>query len=173
MIARWPGKIQAGTESSEPVHLVDLFPTLLEITGSQGVNENIKPNDNLDGRSFVDILTGKPSGEDRDIFWHYPHYHHSRPASAIRSGRYKLIHFYEDGRQELYDLKEDIGEWHDISNTRPEVTRKLAGKLEHWLEDTEALLPVENRDYNYDLELLWGPRLNWKEIRQSGRKYGL
>lgn len=174
MIVRWPGKIQAGSESADPMHLVDLFPTFLEITGSHEVKGRIKGKGSpYDGRSIVDILTGKPSGEDRDIFWHYPHYHHSRPASAIRSDRYKLIHFYEDGRSELYDLETDIGEWTDISYTRPEVVRELAAKLENWLEDTEALLPVDNPEYNYDLELLWGPRLNWQEIRESNRKYGL
>jgi uncharacterized sulfatase len=173
LIFRWPGSILAGSVSHQPVHLVDLFPTFLEMAGIPAGSDHANAGHRLDGESILDNITGKPTFQDRDICWHYPHYHHSRPASAIRSGRYKLIRFYETGRQELFDLYTDIGEQYDISGTKPELTSILAEKLDSWLEHAGASMPAENPDYRYDQELLWGPRSSWKEIRNSGRKYGL
>ena len=173
LIVRWPGYIQAGSVTHHPVHLVDFFPTFLEVAGIRMGSDHTNAGQNLEGASILDILSGNEISQDRDICWHYPHYHHSRPASAIRSGRYKLIRFYETGHQELFDLKEDIGEQYDISETSPDITSILTKKLDRWLNDVGASMPAENPDYRYDQELLWGPRLSWKEIRSSGCRYGL
>ena len=127
LIFRWPGRIAAGSESHQPVHLVHLFPPYMEIAGTPVESEHTNAGRPSDGNSFLEILAGNPDVLDRDICWHYPHYHHSRPASAIRSGRYKLIRFYETGRQELFDLEKDIGEQNDISESSPEITSILSG----------------------------------------------
>jgi uncharacterized sulfatase len=173
LIFRWPGCISPGSVTHQPVHLVDLFPTFMEMAGIHRESDHVNAGQRLDGESILDIITGKPTFQDRDIYWHYPHYHHSRPASAIRSGRYKLIRYYETGRQELFDLEKDIGEQYDISGNNPELVSILAEKLDHWLEDARASMPAENPDYRYDQELLWGPRHKWQEIRDSDQKFGL
>lgn len=58
-----------------------------------------------------------------NMIWHYPHYLprlHAKPGSAIRIGDWKFIQFYEDGRQELYNLKRDIGESDNLAGRMPE-----------------------------------------------------
>ena len=78
----------------------------------------------VDGLSLVPAL--KQTGTvDRDaLYWHYPHYwggHPSRvqPFGAVRAGDWKLIEFYEDMRVELYNLKDDLGDTHDLAQTNP------------------------------------------------------
>jgi arylsulfatase A-like enzyme len=115
-----------------------------------------------DGRSIVQALSGGESTE-RTLFWHFPAYLEANrnmegpwrtaPASAIRRGRYKLIHFFEDGRSELYDLDEDIGEQNDLSVARPDVTRELFEALQAWWVETNAFIPTErNPEYATEFE---------------------
>ncbi|MBL4644203.1 MAG: DUF4976 domain-containing protein, partial [Flavobacteriaceae bacterium] len=70
------------------------------------------------------------------------------PASAIRSGDWKLIEFYEESRVELYNLKEDIGEYNDLANTHPEITKKLRIKLHAWRKKVNASEPTPNPNFN-------------------------
>jgi arylsulfatase A-like enzyme len=89
----------------------DFYPTLLELTGAE-----LKPEEHNDGVSLVPVLTGGTLPE-RPLIWHYPHYGNQggEPSSIIRLGDWKLIHYYEDGREELYNLKTDLEETTDIS----------------------------------------------------------
>jgi arylsulfatase A-like enzyme len=61
------------------------------------------------------------------LFWHFPHYHGSGniPSGAVRSGDYKLIEWFEDGSIELYNLKDDISEKHDLAASKPEKADEL------------------------------------------------
>ncbi|MBD3385498.1 DUF4976 domain-containing protein, partial [candidate division KSB1 bacterium] len=81
---------------------------------------------------------------DRDcLFWHYPHYSNQggNPGSAIRCGNYKLIKDYETERLELYDLKADIGEQHNLIDENPELALELHQKLQQWLDSVNARIP--------------------------------
>jgi arylsulfatase A len=105
LIVRWPGKIEASSQCDAVVTSVDFYPTFLDIAGAS------KPaGQPLDGQSLLPLLHGKGRFPDRAIYWHYPHYHHSTPAGAIRQGHWKLIEFFEDGKLELYNLREDLSE---------------------------------------------------------------
>ncbi|MDX1926289.1 MAG: DUF4976 domain-containing protein [Pirellulaceae bacterium] len=76
---------------------------------------------------------------------HYPHYDHapvSTPASAIRDGDWKLIHFSEDLHDEVYNLREDPSEQHDLAGKHPDKTSELAQKLREWLTAVDADLPT-------------------------------
>ncbi|MEA3337389.1 MAG: DUF4976 domain-containing protein [Chloroflexota bacterium] len=87
---------------------------------------------------------------ERDaIFWHYPHYGNQggTPGSSIRSGDYRLIEFFEDGKVELYNLREDIGEEHNLAGAEPERTAKLQAMLASWREAVAAKIPEVNPDY--------------------------
>jgi arylsulfatase A-like enzyme len=100
---------------------------------------------NIDGVSLAPLLNSSAVLPIRDLFWHYPHYHHvggARPYSAIRSGNYRLIHFYEDNRDELYNLVKDPSESQDLSNSEVELKISLKKKLDAWLQSTSAQLPV-------------------------------
>ena len=153
LIVRWPGVVKARTECNVPVTSVDFYPTFLEIVGARG-----NPNQPLDGESILPLL--KQSGTlDRDaIYWHYPHYHHSRPAGAIRQGDHKLIEFYEDGRLELYDLADDIGEKKNLATETPQEAVRLQQKLARWRRSVDAKMPTENPDYDPDRANEWKPR---------------
>jgi uncharacterized sulfatase len=143
LIVRWPGVIEPGSECDVPATSVDFYPTFLEIVGAKA-----SPDQPLDGESILPLL--KQTGTlGRDaIYWHYPHYHHSRPAGAIREGNYKLIEFYEDGRLELYDLANDISEKKNLATEMPQKAARLQQKLARWRRSVDAKMPTANPDYD-------------------------
>lgn len=103
----------------------------------------------LDGRSLLPALNGQVM-ESRPLFWHYPHYGNQggEPCSIIRDGTWKLIHYYEDGHDELYNLDEDLGEQTDMATTHVEQASRLSTLLTAWLDQTGARFPTPNPRYN-------------------------
>ena len=143
-IARWPKAIKAGSTSAVPSTSTDWYPTLLEAAGLP-----LRPAQHCDGVSLLPVLKGN-NGLDRGaIYWHYPHYSNQggTPACSLRSGDWKLIEFFDDGRLELYNLREDLEEQHNRAGTEPELTRKLHHQLVRWRTDIEALVPKVNPNY--------------------------
>lgn len=134
---RAPGITEPGSTSDTPVTGTDFYPTLLELTGT-----SLKPQQHVDGVSLVPLLKGKEI-DDRDLFWHYPHYGNQggEPCAIIRSEEWKLIHYFEDGRDELYDIGQDIGEESDVLSGHPEIAKQLRKKLGEWLIETNAIIP--------------------------------
>lgn len=141
-IVAWPGKLAPKVVSDVPAVTIDIYPTVLELAG-------IRPMQSLvDGISLAPLLT-KGSKPERDtVFWHYPHYHPggATPYSAVRSGDWRLVHFYEDGRDELYNLAADVGEKNELSAKEPEVAKALRTRLDAWLKSVDAQLPTPNPD---------------------------
>ncbi|XOV93719.1 MAG: sulfatase [Bacteroidota bacterium] len=117
-----------------PVVGHDLYPTIL----SQ-MKLNAPEDLQLDGIDFSPVLNGNEL-EERDMVWHYPHYHGSgwAPGSAIRSGKWKLIEFSETGEVELYDLRDDISETNDISELLPQKTQMLREQMHAQLDSMQA-----------------------------------
>lgn len=153
LIVRWPGVVEPGSTCSVPVSSVDFFPTFVEIAGLK--NKVTHP---IDGVSLVPLLK-QTGGLDRDaLFWHYPHYHHSSPAGAIRAGDYKLIEYFEDGRLELYNLSKDIGEQHNLVREMPEKAKQLQQRLAAWRKSVGAKMPTPNPDYDPKRADQWGRR---------------
>jgi arylsulfatase A-like enzyme len=70
------------------------------------------------------------------------------PFGAIRSGDYKLIEFYNNERVELYNLREDIGEAHDLAAAQPDKARELRERLHAWRTEVGAQMPVTNPAYD-------------------------
>ncbi len=153
LIVRWPGVVRPGTTCNVPVTSVDFYPTFLEIVGAK---EN--PNQPLDGETILPLLRQTGTLERDAIYWHYPHYHHSRPAGAIREGDWKLIEFFEDGQLELYNLKRDIGEKNNLAGTMPEKAAALQLKLAKWRKSVGAKMPTPNPDYDPARAHEWGYR---------------
>jgi arylsulfatase A-like enzyme len=139
-IVRWPGRVPAGSICSTPVISTDCHPTLLAAAGLQPA-----PGSTLDGLSLIPLFEQKP-GFDRDaLFFHYPNYafhRKNRLGSAIREGEFKLITYYDNGDLELYRLSSDLGEEENLSRQHPEIVRRLKDKLDAWLRQTDARLPV-------------------------------
>jgi len=130
MIASLPGKIAAGKTSDEPVSGIDFYPTLCTYFG-------VKPTDpaKVDGEDLTGLFFAEKSLGERDLFWNFPSYNEPGdpargPRSALRRGDWKIIHRYEDNGYELYDLKTDIGESKDLSDSQPEILKKMRQQLD-------------------------------------------
>jgi arylsulfatase A-like enzyme len=144
LIVSWPGVAKPGTSCDTPAISPDLFPTILDIAG---IRERPK---GIDGVSLVPLLR-KDGGLARDdLYWHYPHYHPggATPYGAVRKGDLKLIEFFEDGRLELYNLREDIGEKKDLASEMPEKAKELQKLLARWRAEVGARMPTPNPDHD-------------------------
>ena len=140
---RAPGFTAPGKLCDTPVSGIDYLPTLLQLAGVTN-----SPKQIVDGVSLVPLLKGG-SLPPRPLFWHYPHYGNQggEPSSIIRTGDWKLIHYWEDGRNELYNLAADIGEQHDLAPTETKRAADLWSQLQAWLKSTAAKIPQPNPDY--------------------------
>lgn len=115
-ILRAPGLAPGRCE--RPVSLIDLYPTLMDLTGLQ-------PPEHLDGRSLRPLL------ENPNRPWNHPAVvEFGRGNAAVRSQRYRYIH-YEDGGEELYDHATDPNEWRNRVSDRAlePIRRALAQSL--------------------------------------------
>lgn len=146
---RYPGIVEAGTACEVPVSGIDFYPTLLELAGVPVPEEQT-----VDGVSIVPLLKRDNSQETahRELFWHYPHYGNQGgdPSSIVRSGSWKLIHYYEGDNDELYNLDADPGEQDDVIDTNRTLASDLRARLDRWLSETGARFP--DPDPHYDPE---------------------
>ena len=140
----WPGQVQPGTTCDVPVTGSDFYPTLLAMAGLP-----LRPAQHIDGTSLVPLLRGK-SIPSRMLHWHYPHYGNQggEPSAIIREGDWKLIHYFEDSRNELYNLADDPEEQHDVAAMHPQRTRELGDHLQAWLKETSASRPFRNPNFD-------------------------
>ncbi len=129
LIIRWPGTVKPAWVSDTPVVLTDLVPTLLEAAGIDLVKQ-VGP---LDGVSLTKFLAGGDFAP-RPLFWHFPNYTNQggRPAGALREGDWKLVEQYEDGKDELYNLAQDIGETTDLADKESARVAGMKAKLAEW-----------------------------------------
>ncbi|MHC5023158.1 MAG: sulfatase [Planctomycetota bacterium] len=148
MIVRWPGVVTPNRQSDTVVTSIDLLPTIVEMAGVAAATDEDR---SIDGLSLVPQLRDPAARWDREaVFWHYPHYHTPKrpPTGAVRAGDWKLIEFYEDGRVELYDLRSDPGEKHDLAGEHRERAAALQRRLHEWLVETGAQMPTINADFD-------------------------
>ena len=144
LLVKWPGVTRPGSNCSVPVTSPDFYPTMLELAGLDP-----QPEQHCDGVSIAPLLRGEEKLDREAIYWHYPHYGNQggTPGCSIRCGDYKLIEFFEDGRLELYHLRDDIGETHDLAAERPDLAKELHGRLVAWREGVGGKLPERNPDH--------------------------
>ncbi|GAG25580.1 unnamed protein product, partial [marine sediment metagenome] len=130
-------------------------PTMLEMAGLP-----LMPKQHIDGESLVHLLKGRGKLNRKAIYWHYPHYHGSgnRPSGAVRAGDYKLIEWYEDNSVELYNLRNDMGEKHDLAKEMPQKAAELQSMLRKWRKQMKAKMPAS------------GPREDFKIWQDSKGK---
>lgn len=162
MIFSWPAQLPAGVTCEQPVAGYDLYATFAAASGIRLQAGSSLPE--TDGRNLLTQQGGRTKIADpspRDLIWHFPYYHPERgyqkaperigvndfrtsrtkPHSALRRGRHKLLYFYEDDRVELYDLAEDRSEQHDLSRQSPALARQLKSRLLKSLKKRQARLP--------------------------------
>jgi arylsulfatase A-like enzyme len=146
-IVRWPGVTQAGSSCDVPTIHVDVFPTLAEI-GKAAAPEG-QP---LDGESLAPLFRDPSANLKREaIYQHFPGYlgagadtWRTTPVGLIQSGEWKLMEFFEDGRLELYNLKEDIGESKNLATEMLDKAKELHAKMIAWRESVKAPMPLKN-----------------------------
>ncbi|MCA9248119.1 MAG: sulfatase [Planctomycetales bacterium] len=158
LVVRWPGHVRPATTSDAIVHGCDLLPTFCQAAGAR------LPATSLDGRSLLSVFTGQQAAVRgvEPLVWHFPYYHpergfdgapraigvadfvtsQTRPHSAIRSGKWKLLHFYEHDAIELYDLESDTAEQTNLATLHPSVARELDKQLATYLSNVNARLPT-------------------------------
>jgi arylsulfatase A-like enzyme len=140
LIAVWPSVIPEGKVVDTVTTSPDFYPTFLEVAGV-----DLIPEQHVDGVSILPALQGE-TFDRGPVYWHYPHYSNQGgcPGSSMREGDWKLIEFFEGGRLELYNLREDLSEEHNLADAEPEIRFRLHQQLKNWRESVRALVPQPN-----------------------------
>ena len=156
MIFSWTGKIEAKTESYERVSNLDFYPTIKKLVG---YNESI----DLDGEDLTPIFKGEKL-KKRELYFHFPVYlepyrvqldsgtdplFRTRPGTVIIKDNWKLHHYYEDNKFELYDLEKDVSESENLSEIKKEKKNELLIDLNNWRKTNNAPIPSRLNPY-YD-----------------------
>ncbi len=158
---RWTGTIPAGGVNNTPINSVDLYPSLLDVAGATPPDDYI-----LDGESYLPLLKGERETLARDaIFWHFPGYlgagpgqWRTTPVSVVRAGDWKLLEYHEEGRLELYNLREDVSEQDNRAARETGRVKELHDKLTSWREEIKAPMPTKNENITDDGKVRQGPR---------------
>ena len=143
MIVGWPGVVKPGTSTDDFVMIEDFFPTILQMAK---IN-NYETVQHIDGKSFVPLLKDKKPTGNRALFWHFPNnWGPTGPgigaSSTIRKGDWKLIYFHADQHFELYNIKDDIGEHHNLAGEKQEILSSMAHELGSYLRSVNAQMPT-------------------------------
>jgi arylsulfatase A-like enzyme len=129
LIVRWPGTAAPGSRNTDLVQNLDYAETILDIAGV-----TIPPS--MQGRSLVPLLRGETPSDWRDALYYqyfeYPGWHMVRRHYGIRTKRHKLIHYYEIGEWELFDLESDPDELRSIHDdpAYQEIVEELKIRLD-------------------------------------------
>jgi arylsulfatase A-like enzyme len=159
LLVHWKGKIKPGSRSDVPVINLDFYPTLLALCGIK-----ITGNKILDGIDISKLLFDPNTKiPQRPLFWHFPVYlqkyagkedesrdplFRTRPGTAMRLGKWKLIEYFEDGALELYNLQKDLGEKNNVAKKYPEKLKELHKIMIQWRRSVHAPVPTKkNPEY--------------------------
>lgn len=142
MMWAWANHIKGGTVTDTIAGHIDIYPTLLELTGVKKPAAQV-----MDGVSLAPVLLGKGNLARTAFFNYFP----SRvpgPLVTVVSGDFKLLRGYGPGAtDELYNLREDIGETKNLAETRPDKVKELNALIDVFFKDTGALAPKPNPNY--------------------------
>jgi len=167
LIIKYPPLTTPGSITSEPAISYDFYPTFVDLAGGK-----LPENQTIDGLSLVPLFTHPEKQLDREaLYFHYPHYHHDRPASAIRKRDWKLIEYIDGtGDIELYHLSDDIGETHNLARERPGLVADLKRNLAAWRISVNARMPLPNPSYDSERAPEWWSRRSGAPIDSKSRK---
>lgn len=166
LIVRWPGQVKPGSLCEVPVHAVDFYPTFAALAGGTPPAAH-----KLDGESLLPLWRQQGALKRAALYWHMPTYttnYGRTPCAVIRQGDWKLVHWFGDSldtrgftpddkpygklvvgeRDELFNLRDDLGETRDLAAAQPEKVQQLKAALEAWWKDTGAAFPEKNPAYD-------------------------
>ena len=147
-IVRWPGQTKPGSASNVPAIHVDIYPTLVALAGGKMPDTQV-----FDGESLAPLIRNPNATLAREaIYQHFPGYlgagadsWRTTPVSLMHAGDWKLMEYLEDGRLELYNLRDDLGERRNLVNSEPERAKAMHAKLVAWREAIKAPMPTPNK----------------------------
>ncbi len=125
-LARWPGRIKAGSVSGHISAFWDVLPTMAELTG-QPVPAHV------DGLSFLPTLLGQSQKPHKYLYWEH---RVGNPDRAVRMGKWKAVEQGKKGKGkgprklELFNLDKDLGEQHDVAAEHPEIIARIRRIME-------------------------------------------
>ncbi len=148
LMVRWPGVVEAGSVNTALSQNIDFAPTLLALAG-------VIPPADMHGESLVPLLRGEaPPDWRRSLYYHYyefPGVHAVARHRGVRTDRYKLIHYYQKGEWELFDLQVDPMELRSLADDPPHaaVRAELEAELERLAEEYGETDPERPREDYY------------------------
>ncbi len=151
LIVRWPEKIKPASTSQAIVSSVDFYPTLVELADGKSPENQV-----LDGYSMLSALTENKFDPEREVFTHYPVYHHEQPMSAVRKGDWKIVENLVSGEFDLYNLTYDVNEMTDLKYSFPKKLGEMKTVLKKWQDETNAKMPVPNPGFDQNKRYEWG-----------------
>ena len=126
-IARWPGSVPAGRVCDEPWAFWDFLPTAAELAGTK-----LPDGKRTDGHSIVAMLKGGGAPQRDCFYWEL---HEGRPIQAVRFGDWKAVRNGPNALLELYNLKTDEGERHDLARERRGIAAQAIALMKRERED--------------------------------------
>jgi arylsulfatase A-like enzyme len=133
LVARWPAVIRPGDRTNQVGHIIDLLPTFLDMAEADYPDQHPEfkePTLPLEGISLLPIFQGTKRKPHQDLFWHWA------GNRAVRQGNWKLAWDRHEKKWELYDMKTDRTEAHDLATQHPELVDELTNKWLAWAELT-------------------------------------
>ena len=130
LIARWPGRIAAGSVSRQPVAFWDYLPTFAELAGAT-------PPPGLDGISFLPTLLGRAAAQRAHEFLYWEFHEGQATAQAVRMSHWKAVRLAPGRPLELYDLATDLGETKNVAAAQPDVVQRIEAYLRTARIDSE------------------------------------
>ena len=152
LIVKYPAMIDSGRVENTPVHIIDFYPTLCELSQS-----GISPaKDVYDGVNILPLLNKSGNIAERPLYCHFPRKQQIGAdvgGSFIRLGDYKLCRMYglnpdASDAYELYNIRFDMTESKDSAKFLPNIVSSMKTKLNNWLIETKALVPKPNPAWN-------------------------
>ncbi|MHC4994711.1 MAG: sulfatase [Planctomycetota bacterium] len=167
LIVKYPDVVEPGTVCDEPAISYDFYPTFVAAAGGK-----LPETQTIDGQSLLPLFENHEARLPRTaLHWHYPHYHHDRPASAIRERDWKLIEYLDgSGDTELYHLANDLGEERNLIVERKGKAADLRKKLQSWRSEVIARMPIPNPHYDPERAHEWWSMRNGKPVDSDNRK---
>jgi len=130
-LVRWPGRIPAGRVSNQVGITMDLTASVLAATGTP-----VPDSARLEGMNLLPVLEGRAPEVERTLFWRNLTPHAQR---AVRRGDWKLlVDGGPNGPELLFNLRQDIGERHDLASQRQDIAKALRPLLVAWEADVDA-----------------------------------
>jgi len=144
LIARWPGRIKARSNSDQVMVSMDFLPTLLAAAG--GAPDPRYPSD---GTNLLPVLLGNEAPRPRKLFWRFK----ASEQKAVRDGDWKYLQL--GGKEHLFNLAQDVRERADLKDKFPEIFAKLKTEYAEW---DKTMLPYSKDSFSESVKKFYSDR---------------